>query len=141
MSDVQNSVKIKVDKREQNTGVIKHWNGFAGLFPGLELEFVEMEAGDYAIGNATIIERKSTTDFMLSVMDNHILDNLTKLKKDYEKVIYIVEGDIYAPRFHSDPAALRKAIAYMTMKENVSLIPSPGPQNTAELIYLMAQLV
>ena len=140
MSDVPKTTSIKVDTREQNTQVIKHWKEFSGNFPGLEYEFVEMEFGDYAIGNSTIIERKSSTDFMLSVMDKHILNNVAKLKQSYEHVIYIVEGDIYTPRFHSDPVALRKAIAYMTVNEHVSLVPSPGPQNTAELIYLMAQL-
>ncbi|TCV85370.1 ERCC4 domain-containing protein [Sulfurirhabdus autotrophica] len=140
MNDVVKPIRIKIDSREKNTQVIKHWKEFSGNFPGLEYEFVEMEFGDYAIGNSIIIERKSSTDFMLSVMDKHVLNNVASLKKTYEHVIYIVEGDIYTPRFHSDPIALRKAIAYMTIKEHVSFTPSPGPQNTAELIYLMAQL-
>ena len=138
MTDTQKPVNITVDTREKNTAVIKHWQGYPGIFPGLEFEFVEMEVGDYVIGESAVIERKSTTDFMLSVMVKHIVSNLMKLKKDFDQVIYIVEGDIYAPRFHSDPVKLREAIAYMVVKEKVALIPSSGPQNSAELIYAMA---
>jgi ERCC4-type nuclease len=138
MTDEQRTITIKVDTREKNTGVVKFWNERPSQFPGLSIEFMEMDHGDYVIGNSTVIERKSTTDFMLSVMDKHLLDNLTALKKTFEQVIYIVEGDFYAPRFHSDPAKLQQAIAYMTVKENSPLVPSPGPQSTAELIYAMA---
>lgn len=140
MADVPKTINIQVDMREKNTAVVKHWKEHPGMFPGLEIELIEMEFGDYVVGKSTVIERKSTTDFMLSVMDNHLITNLTKLNQDYEQVIYIVEGDIYASRFHSDPAKLRQAIAYMTMKENTPLVPSPGPQSTAELIFAMAQL-
>ena len=140
MADAPKIISIKVDTREKNTAVVKHWKEHPGMFPGLEIELLEMEYGDYVVGKSTVIERKSTTDFMLSVMDNHLITNLTKLNQDYEQVIYIVEGDIYASRFHSDPAKLRQAIAYMTVKENTPLVPSPGPQSTAELIYAMALL-
>lgn len=137
MADIK-PVLIKVDTREKNTGVVKHWETLAGNFPGLSLEFVELEFGDYILGDDYIVERKSATDFMLSVMDERIFGVLAKLKAEYDKIIYIVEGDIFAPRFHSNPEELREALSYMTVIEGASLIPSPGPDSTAQLLFNMA---
>lgn len=132
------SVVIKVDGREKNTGVVKHWEALAGNFPNLALEFIELEFGDYVIAEGFIVERKSATDFMLSVMDERIFGVLAKLKSEYDHIIYIVEGDIFAPRFHSNPEALRSALSYMTVIEHASLIPSADADNTAQQLYAMA---
>ena len=131
-------VLIKVDTREKNTGVVKHWESLAGNFPHLSLEFIELEFGDYVIAEGFIVERKSATDFMLSVMDERIFGVLAKLKSEYDHIIYIVEGDIFAPRFHSNPEALRNALSYMTVIEHASLIPSADADNTAQQLYAMA---
>ena len=133
-----NPILIKVDTREKNTGVVKHWETLAGNFPNLTLEFTELEFGDYIIAEGFIVERKSATDFMLSVMDERIFGVLAKLKSEYDHIIYIVEGDIFAPRFHSNPEALRSALSYMTVIEHASLIPSADADNTAQQLYAMA---
>lgn len=138
MGDIK-PVLIKVDTREKSTGVVKHWETLAGNFPGLSLEFVDLEFGDYILGANCIVERKSATDFMLSVMDERIFGVLAKLKAEYDNTIYIVEGDIFAPRFHSNPEELREALSYMTVIEGASLIPSPGADSTAQLLFNMAQ--
>ena len=137
MSAVPNIVII-ADTREMNGTVVRHWHAYAGNFAQLQIESRELEYGDYLIGNDTVIERKSSTDFMLSVMDNQLYGNIAKLKAEFERVIYIVEGDVFAPRFHSNPSALRDALAYMAAVEGVALIPSPDAPMSAEIIYRMA---
>ena len=131
-------ILIVADAREMNGTVVRHWHGYAGNFAELQLESRELEYGDYLLGNDIVIERKSSTDFMLSVMDNQLYGNIAKLKAEFERVIYIVEGDVFAPRFHSNPSALRDALAYMTAVEGVALIPSPDAPMSAEIIYRMA---
>ena len=133
-----NPVSIIVDTRERNGRVVKYWDIMPGVFPGLQLEFRELDQGDYVLGNSIVVERKSSTAFMLSVMDKHVFGAVAKLKAEFERVIYIVEGDIYAPRFHSNPEALRGALAYMSAVEGVAVIPSSSAEDTAQLIYPMA---
>lgn len=132
------SIVIIADARELNGTVVRHWHAYAGNFAHLRVESRELEYGDYLLGNDIVIERKSSTDFMLSVMDNKLFENIAKLKAEFERVIYIVEGDVFAPRFHSNPSALRDALAYMTAVEGVALIPSPDAPMTAEIVYKMA---
>lgn len=141
MPEAAKSLHIIVDTRELNGTLVKHWQAYSGNFPGLEQEPRELEYGDYVIGAGTIVERKSSTDFMLSVMDKKIFGSIAKLKAEFDQIIYIVEGDIFAPRFHSNPAALRDALAYMSAAEGVALIPSPDAQMSAELVYDMAMYI
>ncbi|MGH8671140.1 MAG: ERCC4 domain-containing protein [Burkholderiales bacterium] len=138
MNDNAKAVRLQVDTREQNTRVVKYWNSMGGLFPGLQLEFLELDCGDYLLGASVAVERKSPTDFMLSVMDQHVYGDLARLKARFERIIYIVEGDIHAARFHSDPAALRAALSYMVVVEGVAIVPSPSAEDTAQLLYAMA---
>lgn len=138
MADMNSSADIVVDTREQTSGVVKHWEVYAGNFPGLKTEFRELDAGDFILAGGVVIERKSSTDFMLSVMDKKLAGNIAKLKAEFDRLIYIVEGDIFAPRFHSNPTKLQDALAYMTVIEGVALIPSQGPQSSAEIIFNMA---
>lgn len=132
------STAIIADAREMSGTVVRHWHAYAGNFAQLKIESRELEYGDYVLANDVVIERKSSTDFMLSVMDNKLYGNIAKLKAEFERVIYIVEGDVFAPRFHSNPSALRDALAYMTAVEGVALIPSPDAPMSAEIIYRMA---
>lgn len=141
MPDDPKSIHIIVDTREVNGTLVKHWQAYRGNFPGLNYETRELEHGDFLIGNENVIERKSSTDFMLSVMDRKIFGNIAKLKAGYDHVTYIVEGDIFAPRFHSNPSALRDALAYMSAVEGVALIPSPDAAMSAELVYDMAMYI
>lgn len=138
MPDEHKALHIIVDSRELNGTLVKHWQAYAGNFPGLELESRDLELGDFIIFNDIVIERKSSTDFMLSVMDKKIFGIVAKLKGEFDRVIYIVEGDIFAPRFHSNPGALRDALAYISALEGVAVIPSPDASMSAELVYDMA---
>lgn len=138
MPDEPKSISIIVDTRELNGTLVKHWQAYAGNFPGLQFEGRELEFGDFLIGNGVVIERKSSTDFMLSVMDKKIFGNLAKLKAEFDRIVYIVEGDIFAPRFHSNPTTLRDALAYMSAVEGIAVIPSPDAAMSAELVYDMA---
>lgn len=141
MPEAAKRLSIGVDTRELNGTLVKHWHAYSGNFPGLEQEPLELEYGDYVIGAGAIVERKSSTDFMLSVMDKKIFGNIAKLKAEFDQIIYVVEGDIFAPRFHSNPAALRDALAYMSAAEGVALIPSPDAAMSAELVYDMAMYI
>lgn len=141
MPEAAKRLSIGVDTRELNGTLVKHWHAYSGNFPGLEQEPLDLEYGDYVIGAGAIVERKSSTDFMLSVMDKKIFGDIAKLKAEFDQIIYVVEGDIFAPRFHSNPAALRDALAYMSAAEGVALIPSPDAAMSAELVYDMAMYI
>ncbi|MEQ1668508.1 MAG: ERCC4 domain-containing protein [Sulfuriferula sp.] len=129
---------ITYHPREQKTAVLQHWQEYAGNFKGLSLQAAELDSGDYDLGGGVAVERKSATDFTLAIMDKRLVSEVGKLKSSYDHVIYIIEGDIYGGRFHTDPVAIREAISWLTVMQGVPLVPSPSEGFTAELLFTMA---
>ena len=129
---------IALHPRELKTVVAQHWQSYSGSFKGLQLRTAELDCGDYDLGGGVLVERKSATDFTLAIMDKRLFGEVGKLKSSCDQPVYIIEGDLYAGRFHTDPLLVREAIAWLTVIQGVPLIPSPGEGFTAELLYTMA---
>lgn len=132
---------ITYHPREQKSAVLQHWNEYPASCKGMSLQAAELDSGDYDLGSGVVVERKSATDFSLAIMDKRLFGEVGKLKSSYDQVIYIVEGDIYGGRFHTDPVAIREAIAWLTVMQGVPLVPSPSAGFTAEVLFTMAHQV
>jgi len=130
MSEPQ--LQIRVDTRERGK-IIQRLEGIEGL----EMAFEEMDVGDYVLPGDLVVERKSGTDLILSVIDQSLWDKVAKLKSQHEQVVYIVEGDLFTARFHQQALDVHRALAHMIAVQGVSLVPSPDAENSAMLIYLM----
>jgi ERCC4-type nuclease len=126
------ALHIRVDTREKGR-VIKRLEGLAGV----TLEFAEMDVGDYLLPGDLVVERKSATDLILSVVDRSLWDKVAKLKSQHSRVVYIIEGDLYAARFHQQALDIHRALAAMVVGHGVSVLPSPDPDNSGMLIYLL----
>jgi len=78
---------IIADKREKNSLVIAELKG-----RGIKVEEKILDFGDYIIGN-TIIERKTINDFITSMINKRLINQLIKLKEsDFENKILVIEG-------------------------------------------------
>ena len=130
----QKPVRIVVDTRERGKIISK-----LEALPGVSLEFAEQESGDYLLGNGVVIERKSATDFILSIVDRTLVEKVEKIKALYPKPIFIVEGDMFAMRFHQKAFDVHMALSYMAVVQNIPVLTSPDAEQSAMLIYLMAR--
>jgi Fanconi anemia group M protein len=101
MSDTP--VSITFHPREDNGSVLKHWQTYPGSFKGLATRPAELDCGDYDLGGGVVVERKSATDFSLAIMDKRLFGEVGKLKSSFDQPVYIIEGDLYGGRFHTDP--------------------------------------
>ncbi|MCA1789750.1 MAG: hypothetical protein LC667_07800 [Thioalkalivibrio sp.] len=126
------ALHIRVDARERGRIITR----LEGL-PGVTLESVEMDLGDYLLPGDLIIERKSATDLILSVVDRSLWDKVAKLRSQHERVVYIVEGDLYTARFHQQALDIHRALAMMVVMHGVTVLPSPDAENSGMLIYLL----
>lgn len=138
MSMSDTPISIAFHPREANGPVLLHWQTYPGNFKGLVTQAAELDCADYDLGAGVAVERKSATDFTLAIMDKRLFAEVGKLKSSFDHPIYVVEGDIYGGRFHTDPVVIREAISWLTVIQGVPLVPSPGPGFTAELMYTMA---
>lgn len=136
MSDT--AIRVTFHPREGKSPVLAHWQTYPGNFKGLATQALELDCGDYDLGGGVVVERKSATDFSLAIMDKRLFGEVGKLKSSFDQPIYIIEGDLYGGRFHTDPLVIREAIAWLTVGQGVPLVPSPSAEFSAELMYSMA---
>jgi len=125
-------LRIRVDHRERGK-ILKHLEEAEGV----RLEMAELEFGDYVLPNNVVVERKSATDFILSVVDEGLWVNIQGLEQTYSRIVYIIEGDPYVARFHQKALDVHRAFARMVIKHGIAVLPSADADHTAMLIYLM----
>lgn len=106
---------------------------------GARLEFRKLEHGDYLLSDEAVVAVKSGTDFILNVVDGSLLDNVNRLRAEYERVILIVEGDYFTARFHQTAFDVHKGIGKLTILQQVPVLYSPGPEHTGALIFYLAE--
>lgn len=121
---------IIVDSREFKSKVVKE------LFNNdVDFQSLQLQVGDYLIGENICIERKSTKDFIDSLVDKRLFEQLNNMKNEYKKPLIIVEGgeNIYSVR-KVHPNAIRGLITTILLDYNIPIIFSKDEIDTASFL-------
>lgn len=70
-------VKIKVDFRERPSGIME----ILRKMDGVRLEEKKLSVGDYQINDHIFVERKTTKDFIVSLIDGRLFSQASRLKR------------------------------------------------------------
>jgi Fanconi anemia group M protein len=133
MAQTEQPVHLRVDRREKGR-IIEQLQ----VLPFVHLEIADLDCGDYLAAGGLAIERKSATDFILSIVDNSLYERAARLKSRYAHPVYIVEGDLFTRRFHQKAFDVHAALAYLTVHYSIPVLSSPDSEQSAMLIYLIA---
>ncbi len=127
---------IYVDQRETRAGVATFL-----AKAGVDLKLQNLGVGDYIVSDKICIERKSTSDFLDSLVNKrrNLLEQIHRLKTEYEKPLLIIEGDsIYGHR-DVHPNVVRAVMAAIALDLSVPIIQTRDVADTASLIYVIAK--
>ncbi len=122
--------KIIIDYREKNSLVPAEL-----INQNFEVEFKELKIGDYLV-KETIIERKTTTDFVQSMINKRLFKQLEEIKQ-YPNYLLIVEGKFKETRIH--PNAIKGFILSINLNYKVPIIFTNSEEETATYISLLAK--
>lgn len=96
-----------------------------------------LAVGDYLLSDRVCVERKTAADFVSSITDRRLFQQLTALKENFEKPILLVEGsDIYD---RLNPNAVQGALAAISLDFQIPMIWSRSAEESAGIIYWMAR--
>lgn len=126
---------IIVDHRESRSGIIP----LLEACPDIAVEVRELGCGDYMVREDYAIERKTATDFVLSIMDKRLFEQATKMKGEFGRCVVILEGDVYKTRSGIEPKAITGALNWLVGLEGGSILPSSGVANTVEHLTTLAR--
>lgn len=128
-------IKIIVDDREMRSKIVRELYDLGSIITSKRLEI-----GDYICSNRTCIERKTSKDFVASIIDRRLFQQAKDLTEQFKRPLMIIEcfDGIFSYR-NVHPNAIRGALSTLAIKFGISIIPTDGPEETARMIYSIAK--
>ncbi|MAE13752.1 DEAD/DEAH box helicase [Candidatus Woesearchaeota archaeon] len=128
------ALSIVADYREKASGTIKEL-----IQMGANIDLKQLAVGDFLLSKDVVVELKRIPDFVDSIIDKRLLNQLKSLTS-YTKPVIILEGteDIYAQR-KIHPNAIRGMLATIAVSYKIPIIYSQSPRDTAYLLASIAK--
>jgi ERCC4-related helicase len=126
--------EILVDDRETSSKVVERLSAL-----GARLAIHRLSYGDYAIGDRVVVERKSSRDFVDTLVERDLFGQLSGLAAHALRPVLIIEGgDIFSERdIHQN--ALRGTLAAITIDMGISLLFTRDEEDTAQMLLVLAR--
>jgi ERCC4-type nuclease len=120
----ENKLKALLDKKKEN----------------ITYESKQLDIADIVISSEVAIERKEGVDFISSIMDNRLFEQLLRLKDTYPYPILILEGlnDKVFENTGMKISSIYGALSYISYKLGISVIPTRNLEDTAIVIERIA---
>ena len=126
---------VIIDNREQKLKAI-----LDKKIDKITYESKQLDIADVVISNEVAIERKEGFDFVSSIMDNRLFEQLLRLKDTYEYPILILEGlnDEVIENTGMNISSVYGALSFISYKLGISIIPTRNLEDTAIVIERIA---
>jgi Fanconi anemia group M protein len=126
-------VLIIIDTREKQSFIAANL-----LRKKANIKFENLDVGDYLIGDV-LIERKNFSDFVSSILDKRLQEQMSNLRKN-EKCFLLIEGfDYNYKKFNIRENAVRGMILSVALDFQIPIIYTKNEDETAEFLILTAK--
>lgn len=129
--------KIIADIHEKNSLVLAELKSNKNI----DLQIKSLKIADYLIGE-TAIERKTVQDFISSMINKRLIEQLKQLQK-YKQNLIIVEGideqELYSKETKLNPNAIRGFILSISLNHNIPIIMTQNYEDTAQYLITLAK--
>jgi len=128
-----NNITIYIDNREQNriSSILKK---------KCNVEEKQLEVSDFILSEDVGVERKTTDDFINSIIDGRLFNQLDDLKNNFDKPVLIIEGDgLFENDRDIHPNAILGAVASVALDFCVPILWTGNQKETAALLLAIAK--
>jgi len=128
-------VKIIVDHREKGSAVIKEL-----IELGTKIHLEKIDNADYLLSSRVGVEFKTSEDFVNSLIDGRLLEQMRNLKKNFERPLVIVEGeqDIYSVR-NVHPNSIRGMLSTIAVSYGIPILFTKNSRETSSFLKIIAK--
>ena len=127
-------MKIRIDYREKASGIIDLLKQ-----EDIAIEIGKVSYGDYIINEAVTIERKTAKDFLVSIIDGRLFNQLSNLKKHCLNPILLIEGNPYKTELDFDPMAIKGALLSAQAVWYIPVIFSRSKEDTRNIFLMIGR--
>ncbi|NHJ47152.1 MAG: DEAD/DEAH box helicase [Asgard group archaeon] len=128
--EADSPVKIIVDSREKNSKIL-----FYLKKEGIDLEFKQLDCGDYILSDRVAIEYKKGEDLLSSIIDGRLFEQLGFITNAYQIPVLLIEG---FPTGGIHPEAIAGALSSFMIDFGVNVIQTQNSEETATIIRRIA---
>ena len=128
------SVTIAADHRESSSTVVK----FLSVL-GADMKMGQLDVADYVLSDRVAVERKTASDFLSSVKDQRIFEQLKRISESYENPLLPMEGSpeqLFDGGLHDN--SVRGALTSIAVDLGMPMIWTRNPKETAAQLYWIA---
>ena len=131
-----NILKITIDYREKSSGLDVLLKD-CGVF----VEIGKLIYGDYVTNDKITVERKTADDFLLSIIDGRLFNQLSNLKKFCSHPILLIEGNPYKSSHNFDRMAIKGALISTKVIWYMPVIFSRTKQDSRDILLMIGRQV
>ncbi|MFB6192711.1 MAG: DEAD/DEAH box helicase [Candidatus Nanohaloarchaea archaeon] len=131
VEDNSPSVKVVADDRENS--IAKELSR-----KDIQVDKKRLDVADFLLSKKTAVERKEASDFVDSMIDQRLFDQVQELQQ-FDNPVIVVEGrNLYNHR-DVDPDAIRGAMASVALDYGIPIVWTENEKDTAEMLESMAR--
>ena len=131
----EDKLKIFADHREKGSGIIKEL-----IEQEVDLKLDSLPNADYILSSRVGVEVKTVEDFIQSIIDGRLLQQIKNLKNNFERPLLVIEGleDIYSVRnVHAN--AIRGMFSAIAVDYGIPILYTKNFRDTASLLNIIAK--
>lgn len=129
-----NDLKITVDYRETTSGLTDLLKNSGAL-----VEIATLSYGDYIINDTITVERKTAKDFLISIIDGRLFNQLSNLKKFCNHPILLIEGNPYETEHNFDRMAIKGTLISVQTIWYVPIIFSRTKEDSRDILLMISR--
>lgn len=128
------SIVIYADNRELKSRVASI------LKKHCDLREKQLEVADYLLSDRVACERKTDKDFIMSIIDRRLFQQLTNMKQCFESSFLLLEGErLFESGINIHPNAIRGALASIITDYSIPIIFTKNSLESAQMLYAVAK--
>jgi len=104
-----------------------------------ELRPAQLQVADYLLSERVAVERKTSSDFLQSMIDGRLFKQLADMQENFDNPILIIEGTPWDENRKIHPNAIRGALGSIAVDFSIPIIWTKTPLETAEQLFIIAK--
>ncbi len=127
-------IRVLADQREARSGIVEELESL-----GATVEVRTLPVADYIISDRIAIERKTSEDFVSSMIGRDLPLQIKQLADNYSHPLLVLEGPGLTTERNIAPKAIKAMMATIAIDLGVPVICSHNAAETACLIFTIAE--
>lgn len=133
MSD-ETTITILADTSERDSPILPQLTSL-----GAHVRIGDLEAGSYVVSGAIAVLQLSAVEFVQGIVDGSLFHKAGKMKLNFVRSVFMVDGDIYSTRIAIARDAIEGAVAFLICVEGASVLYVRNTAVAASQLYRLAK--